>query len=47
LETPSGIYIVWTAFEAAEAVREKPTVALVGGVSVDLNRLRELLSLPG
>lgn len=47
LETPSGIYIVWTTFETAEAVREDPTVALVGGVSVDLKRLREMLSLPG
>jgi len=47
LETPSGIYIVWTTFETAEAVRERPTVALVGGVSVDLGRLRKMLSLPG
>lgn len=43
LETPSGIFVVWMQFGAARRLRQSSMVALVGGVSVDINRLQTML----
>jgi len=43
LETATGVFVVWGRFGEAHALREAPTVELVGGVSVDIERLQRML----
>lgn len=44
LESRNGIFVVWMRFGTAQEIRDEPSVALVGGVSVDLERLQQTLS---
>ncbi|MFC7068378.1 hypothetical protein [Halobaculum lipolyticum] len=39
------VYLVHTGFATAESLRERPEVAHVGGVSVDMDRLRSALGV--
>ncbi len=43
LESTSGIFVVWMQFHTARYIRQDPKVALVGGISVDINRLNKML----
>lgn len=43
LESQSGLFVVWMQFHTARHIRADPKVALVGGISVDINRLNKML----
>lgn len=46
LETRSGVFVVWARFGEAFGLRDAPTVALVGGISIDMKRFQQMLGRP-
>lgn len=44
LQHPDGLFVVHTSFAVSEAMKSHDTVALVGGVSVDVERLQQMLA---
>lgn len=40
---PDGLFVVWTSFGVSRSLESFPWVALVGGVDVDVERLRSFL----
>jgi hypothetical protein len=43
---PDGLFVVHTTFGRAETLRGEPHVSHVGGVNVDIERLRQALTPP-